>query len=220
MLKPEAAVFPKTQHLAGRADRQVAERGGMQAPWRAALPVEVPGEGMLAYLFASGDSSPCPPCPRSRGESRGGWGHCRPFCPYMWLFPWLPSVPRTERVLQQEQAMAGFPLVLLRKVRRWSKCLSRLSCRGVRLSQPSRQRLPHLDFFCFIAQHYLKVSGVAARAMFALPCSTCLPAGRFPPISLLLLGGDSGLGGTWEPSGWGEPPQGCKSASSLPAPGE
>lgn len=119
--------------------------------------------------------------------------------------------PCTEHLLQQGQAMAGFPLVLLRKVRRWSKCPSRLTRCGVRLSQPSRQCSPCLDLFSFIAQRYLKVSSVAASTVFALPRSTCLPAGRFSPISLLLLRGSRGLGRVWEPSGWEEPLHGAAS---------
>lgn len=49
-LKPEAAVFPETQHLAGRADGQVAQPGGMQAPWGQhcwwRCPGKGPGEGI------------------------------------------------------------------------------------------------------------------------------------------------------------------------------
>lgn len=127
-------------------------------------------------------------------------------------------VPRTEHLLQQGQTLAGFPLALLRKLRRWSKCLSRLGCCGVRQSQPVQQRSPCLCFFSFIAQRYLKVSGAAAGAVFALPRSTCLPAARFPPISLPLLAGGRGLGGDVEALGVRGTPVGLQASPSAASP--
>lgn len=88
------------------------------------------------------------------------------------------------------------------KCQQWSKCPSQLICR-VWLRQPRQQHSPCLDLFFFIAQCYLKVSGVAGGAVFALPRSTCLPAARFPPISLP----PARLGGG------GESPQGVRSPS-------
>lgn len=95
-----------------------------------------------------------------------------------------------------------FSPCVAQKCQERSKCPSQLICR-VRLSQPRQQHSPCLDLFSFIAQCYLKVSGIAAGAVFALqhlPASRSLPT-HLPPTPA----------GSWR--GWCGTPQGARSPS-------
>lgn len=108
----------------------------MQAPCGAALPVEVPREGargrraglpvcLWGFISMSSLSKITRRVKRSLGS----------LLTLLSLHVALPLVtlfvPCTEHLLQQGQAMAGFLLVLLRKVGRWAKSPSQLGHRGV-----------------------------------------------------------------------------------------